>query len=455
MSCSHRTQGGGWGISSKLHPAAPRAPGPTPGRTRVYPVRYPRPPPPPCSHKTLKEFMTLLAFRGHDALEDGAITPEELFEWYEAVKSTGRSADSESKEAWEKLRTVVKVHITPRMCIYTSVPLCIHISAIVYTHQCRVYTHQCDVYTHHPPNVYTHQCHCVYTSVPLCIHISAVCIHISAMCIHIIPRMCIHISAMCNTHQCHVYTHQCLVYTHQCDVYTHHPPNVYTHQCHCVYTSVPWVYTSVPCVYTSVRCVYTSSPRVCIHISAIVYAHQCHGYTHQCHCVYTLTGCCVYTACLAFLPTHLGSQHTSMVWQKLTPLDVCDYLQVWMRPDDDAKLVALGQRAGGRSKKKKGKEKATNSTNTESLGVKKSHLSDLWRTCEFHGRWSWSGEAPRPDEIAPPPPPPATPPPPPPAPPPPPPPVPLPAAPPPPPPRGSRNPFLADEVLALGQITWR
>jgi hypothetical protein len=112
-----------------------------------------------------------------------------------------------------------------------------------------------------------------------------------------------------------------------------------------------------------------------------------------------------------------------MVWQKLTPLDVCDYLQVWMRPDDEVKLLALGQGAGGRSKKKKGKDKATSSTNTESLGVKKSHLSDLWRTCEFHGRWSWSDEGPRPDEIAPPPPPPATPPPPPPAPPPPPPPL--------------------------------
>jgi hypothetical protein len=79
-----------------------------------------------------------------------------------------------------------------------------------------------------------------------------------------------------------------------------------------------------------------------------------------------------------------------MVWQKLTPLDGCDYLQVWMRPDDDVKLIALGQGAGGRSKKKKGKDKATSSTNTESLGVKKSHLSDLWRTCEFHGRWSWT-----------------------------------------------------------------
>jgi hypothetical protein len=234
------------------------------------------------------------------------------------------------------------------------------------------------------------------------IHIGALCIHISAMCIHIFPPS--------------VYTHQCHVYTHQC--------HGYTHQCHCVYTLTGC------CVYTA-------------------------GYTHQCHCVYTLTGCCVYTACLAFLPTHLGSQHTSMVWQKLTPLDVCDYLQVWMRPDDEVKLLALGQGAGGRSKKKKGKDKATNSTNTESLGVKKSHLSDLWRTCEFHGRWSWSDEGPRPDEIAPPPPPPATPPPPPPAPPPPPPPVPLPAAPPPPPPRGSRNPFSADEILALGQITWR
>jgi hypothetical protein len=159
MSCSHRTQGGGWGISSKLHPAAPRAPGPTPGRTLVYPVRYPRPPPPPCSHKTLNEFISLLVFRGHEALEDGAIPGEDIFEWYTAVKSNGRSADSESKEAWEKLRTVVKVHITPRMCI--------HISAIVYTQQCHcvytsvpcVYTHQCDVYTHHLPNVYTHQCH--------------------------------------------------------------------------------------------------------------------------------------------------------------------------------------------------------------------------------------------------------------------------------------------------------
>ena len=42
--------------------------------------------------------------------------------------------------------------------------------------------------------------------------------------------------------------------------------------------------------------------------------------------------------------------------------------------------------AGGKAK---GKARVGASSNVQSLGVKKSHLSDIWRVCEFNGRWSW------------------------------------------------------------------
>ena len=78
-------------------------------------------------------------------------------------------------------------------------------------------------------------------------------------------------------------------------------------------------------------------------------------------------------------------------WQVLIPDDVNDFLQLWMSPESELRKVALSQGEGGRGKPKAGgKARAGTKSNLESLGVKKSHLSDIWRVCEFNGKWSWT-----------------------------------------------------------------
>jgi hypothetical protein len=61
-----------------------------------------------------------------------------------------------------------------------------------------------------------------------------------------------------------------------------------------------------------------------------------------------------------------------------------------MQPESELKNAALGwaENAGGRGKKKGGEgEKAVH---TLSLGVKKSHLSDIARVASINGRWNWT-----------------------------------------------------------------
>ena len=70
----------------------------------------------------------------------------------------------------------------------------------------------------------------------------------------------------------------------------------------------------------------------------------------------------------------------------LTPTDVCDFLQLWMSPESTLRKLALSQSEGGRGKSKGSKAKAGVKIKLESLGVKKSHLSDIWRVCEFQGK---------------------------------------------------------------------
>ena len=77
-------------------------------------------------------------------------------------------------------------------------------------------------------------------------------------------------------------------------------------------------------------------------------------------------------------------------WQVLTPTDVSDFLQLWMSPEGELRKLALSQGEGGRGKAKGSKARVGASSNIQSLGVKKSHLSDIWRVCEFNGRWSWT-----------------------------------------------------------------
>ena len=55
----------------------------------------------------MREFFSVLEFRTHSALLDGAITSADLFEWYTEVKSNdGRKGE------WDKLRDVIKVRQT-------------------------------------------------------------------------------------------------------------------------------------------------------------------------------------------------------------------------------------------------------------------------------------------------------------------------------------------------------
>ena len=55
----------------------------------------------------MREFFSVLEFRTHSALLDGAITSADLFEWYTEVKSSnGRKGE------WDKLRDVIKVRQT-------------------------------------------------------------------------------------------------------------------------------------------------------------------------------------------------------------------------------------------------------------------------------------------------------------------------------------------------------
>lgn len=74
----------------------------------------------------------------------------------------------------------------------------------------------------------------------------------------------------------------------------------------------------------------------------------------------------------------------------LTPTDVSDFLQLWMSPESELRRLALSQGEGGRGKTKGSKVKVGARSNVDALGVKKSHLSDIWRVCEFNGRWSWT-----------------------------------------------------------------
>ena len=59
-----------------------------------------------CRLKTVREFFSVLEFRSHVSLLDGAITAADLFAWYMDVKDHGRRGDD---GAWDKLREVVKV----------------------------------------------------------------------------------------------------------------------------------------------------------------------------------------------------------------------------------------------------------------------------------------------------------------------------------------------------------
>ena len=89
----------------------------------------------------------------------------------------------------------------------------------------------------------------------------------------------------------------------------------------------------------------------------------------------------LYTSCL--------ERSMPASWQVLTPTDVSDFLQLWMSPEGELRKLALSQGEGGRGKAK-GKARVGASSNVQSLGVKKSHLSDIWRVCEFTGRWTWT-----------------------------------------------------------------
>lgn len=61
-----------------------------------------------------------------------------------------------------------------------------------------------------------------------------------------------------------------------------------------------------------------------------------------------------------------------------------------MQPESELKNAALGWavNAGGRAKKKGGGGEGA--VNTLSLGVKKSHLSDIARVASLCGRWNWT-----------------------------------------------------------------
>ena len=61
-----------------------------------------------------------------------------------------------------------------------------------------------------------------------------------------------------------------------------------------------------------------------------------------------------------------------------------------MQPESELKNAALGWavNAGGRAKKKG--EGGEGAVNTLSLGVKKSHLSDIARVASLCGRWNWT-----------------------------------------------------------------